>query len=209
MLKLDRTRKIFDRLPTSSFTEAALLERADLQECIWNSSDAFFTEMGERLFVIGKEVLASDSVQDRIDILAIDPEGQAVIVELKRGSNKLQMLQAISYAGMVARWNIDDFRALVSEDEWEALIDFLEVRVRLNKFPNTQIVILITRQHQSRTAHMGLYVERRARVNQDPNTQIVTFRSSIHQRRPAHLKCEVDIRICRNKFFCKRNIPVF
>ena len=53
------------------------------------------------------------TVQDRIDLLGIDSEGTSVIVELKRGSNKLQLLQAISYAGMVARWGWEEFRALL------------------------------------------------------------------------------------------------
>lgn len=69
------------------------------------SSEEFFTEIGEDVFVVGKEVAPSQTVQDRIDLLGIDSEGTSVIVELRRGSNKLQMLQAITYAGMVARWD--------------------------------------------------------------------------------------------------------
>lgn len=129
MLKLEREEKTFSRLDTPSLADAQLLERTDLQECIINSGDAFFAEIGERIFVIGKEVTPSETVQDRIDILGIDPEGAAVIVELKRGSNKLQMLQAISYAGMIARWGTDGFQSLVSTERWEQIVDFLDVDV--------------------------------------------------------------------------------
>ena len=114
MLKVNRTNQTFSSLDSPSLTNAQFLERADLQECIYNSSDAFFAEIGEDVFVAGKEVAPSKTVQDRIDLLGIDPEGTLVIVELKRGSNKLQMLQAISYAGMVARWGPDELRGLLS-----------------------------------------------------------------------------------------------
>jgi hypothetical protein len=62
----------------------------------------FCEEIGESLLVIGQKVRPSDAVPDRIDILAIDDPGTSVVIELKRGSHKLQLLQAISYAGMVS-----------------------------------------------------------------------------------------------------------
>ena len=71
--------------------------------------DSFCKEIGENLCVIGQEVRPSEAVPDRIDILAIDEDGNAVVIELKRGTHKLQLLQAVSYAGMVSRWSIDRF----------------------------------------------------------------------------------------------------
>jgi len=129
VLRVDRQNRTFEELPAPSLSQAQILERADLQECIYNSSDAFFSEIGEQVFVIAKEVTPSETVQDRIDLLAVDAEGVVVIVELKRGSNKLQMLQAISYAGMLSRWGPEDFRALLSDDKWAELSDFLNVDV--------------------------------------------------------------------------------
>ena len=129
MLKVDRKSRKLKRMNAPSLADAQILERTDLQESIYNSSDDFFAEIGERVFVIGKEVIPSQTVQDRIDLLGIDSEGTLVIVELKRGSDKLQMLQAISYAGMVARWRPEDFRNLVSEESWEHLSNFLDVDV--------------------------------------------------------------------------------
>ena len=128
MLKVDRSSRTFTRLEEPSLSDAQFLERADLQECIANSSSAFFAEIGEDVFVIGTEVIPSPTVGDRIDLLGIDPEGTAVVVELKRGSNKLHLLQAISYAGMIARWGLEDFRDHLSAEAWEELTDsFLKV----------------------------------------------------------------------------------
>ncbi len=53
-------------------------------------------------------------------------EGACVVIELKRGSNKLHMLQAISYAGMISAWLPEDLESLLDEDRQEALADFLE-----------------------------------------------------------------------------------
>jgi hypothetical protein len=127
MLKIDRQKQLFTRLETPSLAAASISERYDLQEYICNSPDAFFQEIGQELFLIDKELQPSDDVEDRIDLLALDKEGQAVILELKRGNNKLQMFQAISYAGMVAKWQPDDFLACLDPDKREKLLDFLEV----------------------------------------------------------------------------------
>lgn len=127
MLKIDRSKQRFSILDTPTLADVSITERYDLQEFICNSPDAFFKEIGQKLFLLGKEVEPSKNVQDRIDVLAVDKEGAAVVLELKRGTNKLQMLQAISYAGMISQWGPDDFLQLLSDDQQEALADFLEV----------------------------------------------------------------------------------
>lgn len=110
-------------------SEVSITERYDLQEFICNSPEQFFSEIGETLFLIGKEITPSDTVQDRIDILAIDREGHSVIVELKRANHKLHLLQAISYAGMVSKWQSSDFIADLDDDRVEELSNFLEVDI--------------------------------------------------------------------------------
>lgn len=64
--------------------------------------------LGEPLFVIGRQVLIPD-VKDKIDILALDVEGNTVIVELKRGRLKDPAeIQALRYASYVAKWSFTD-----------------------------------------------------------------------------------------------------
>ena len=127
MLKINRNQQRLVRLDHVSLSAAAIPERSGLQEFIFNSADEFFSDFGEGLFVIGKEVQPSEVVGDRIDLLALDAQGRSVVIELKRGSDKLQLLQAIAYAGMIAQWSAADFLALVSQDSRDALLDFLEV----------------------------------------------------------------------------------
>jgi hypothetical protein len=127
MLKINRQTQSFSLLDTPKLAEVSITERYDLQEFISNSPDAFFSEIGQELFLLGKEILPSKTVQDRIDLLAVDKEGTCVVTELKRGNHKLHMLQAISYAGMLSQWAFDDFMQLLDDDGQEALIEFLEV----------------------------------------------------------------------------------
>lgn len=127
MLRVDRNSRQVARLDEPTLSDLNILERNDLQEFIFNSPEAFFPEINEKIFLIGKEISPSTDVGDRIDLLGMDQEGTVVIVELKRGSNKLQMLQSISYAGMISRWKSDDFKALMTENSWEALGEFLLV----------------------------------------------------------------------------------
>lgn len=108
MLRIDKNERKLVRLSNSTLADANHWER-QLQEMICTNPDAFCEEIGESLWVVGQEVRPSDAVPDRIDILAVDDVGNAVVIELKRGANKLQLLQAVSYAGMISRWTADRF----------------------------------------------------------------------------------------------------
>jgi hypothetical protein len=65
--------------------------------------------LGERLLIIGRQVMIPD-VNDRIDLLALDPQGNAVIIELKRGklTDPVDM-QALRYASYLSKWTFEDF----------------------------------------------------------------------------------------------------
>ena len=76
MLKIDRKKQTLSRLGNQSLGKADITERYDLQEFISNSPQEFFGEPGEDLFLIGKEIEPSTRVQDRIDLLALDRDGQ-------------------------------------------------------------------------------------------------------------------------------------
>jgi hypothetical protein len=104
MLKIDRNERKFVEVRRRRLDEAGYRERLDVQAMIRNSPEQFFTEMGEHLLLIAEEHRPATFVDDRIDLLALDPSGAVVIIELKRGNNKLQLLQALAYASMVAKW---------------------------------------------------------------------------------------------------------
>ena len=148
MLKIDRKHRNFMQLETPTLADSLITERYDLQEFIINSPDAFFSEVGEKLFLVGQEILPSKNVQDRIDLLAIDKDGISVIIELKRGNHKLHMMQAISYAGMISSWVSDDFLALLDDENQEALTEFLECDT--DDINRHQRIVLIAEAYDTR-----------------------------------------------------------
>ena len=141
MLKIERVRQSLISMESPTLADVSITERYDLQQFICNSSDAFFEEINEKLFLVSEELQPSEKVGDRIDLLAVDKEGACVIIELKRGNNKLHMLQAISYAGMISSWDADQILELLSSEQQERLTDFLDVE--LDAINRTQRIILI------------------------------------------------------------------
>jgi hypothetical protein len=109
MLKIDKSKKDLVLLEAKTMRESGFWERRDIQEMICRSPDAFCEELNEYIHFVGSEVRPAEFVQDRIDLLGIDPDGSAVIVELKRDNHKLHLLQALSYGGMVAKWETKRF----------------------------------------------------------------------------------------------------
>lgn len=148
MLRIDRQNRTLSRLEERAIQEAGLKERYDIQRMIRQSPDAFFHEMGESLMLIGDEIRPAAFVDDRIDLLAIDKQGSSVIIELKRGSDKLHLLQALAYAAMVSKWEKTRFTSELSrsctqptEDSEEKIEEFLDEGMEsLNK---SQRVLLI------------------------------------------------------------------
>lgn len=118
MLKYDKSDASLSRLHSSTMTELEILERQHLQSAIVASWDAFREELGmPELLLLGEEIEPHDSCRDRIDLLALDPTGSLVVIELKRGSDKRQLLQAIAYAGMISRWDKEELAARVPLDK--------------------------------------------------------------------------------------------
>jgi hypothetical protein len=130
VLKVDPSTKTLVAVSSTTLTQANILERTHLQEAIVRSWDAFISEMGyEELFLVGAEIVPHDSCRDRIDLLAISREGTPVVFELKRHRDRLQLLQAVSYAAMVAKWDAGRFRQALgarNDEDAEELRSLLE-----------------------------------------------------------------------------------
>lgn len=65
--------------------------------------------LGEPLLLIGRQVTIPE-VNDRLDLLALDVQGNAVVIELKRGPLKDPVdMQALRYASFISKWQFEDF----------------------------------------------------------------------------------------------------
>src|ERR1700682_1706189 len=133
MVKISRDEKLFTCLDTKSLSQANILERKDLQEFIFNSFKPFCQELRQDLRIIAKEVRPSETVADRIDLLAVDHDGNVVIIELKRGNDKLQLLQAIAYAGMIAKWSPEELLAQAGKDRADEIRDWIDDSEMINQ----------------------------------------------------------------------------
>lgn len=130
MLKFDLGNKKFEELIESDLKNEKILERYDFQSAIVNSWETFRNKINlPDTFLIGQEITPHHSVKDKIDLLAFDPADSSIIViELKRNKDKLQLLQSISYAAMVATWNNERLIKEIQKDinsDPEELIDLI------------------------------------------------------------------------------------
>lgn len=92
------------KVPETRFKQEKLLEE-NLED--WIIADP--TILGTPLLVVGRQVLIPDT-KDKLDILALDPQGNLVIIELKRGHLKDPVdIQALRYASYISKWRFEDF----------------------------------------------------------------------------------------------------
>jgi hypothetical protein len=90
---------ILQKVETTTFNTEKILERQHLQAAIKHQIDI----IAPNCLVISEEFSEWSGSQRRIDLLAIDKEGNLVVIELKRTETGEQMeLQALRYAAMVS-----------------------------------------------------------------------------------------------------------
>lgn len=88
----------------TSFVALSIWERRNIQEWIRRTPEI----LGERLLILSMEFDRFTNSNDRLDLLALDENGNLVVIELKRDSAAgLADLQAIRYAAMVSSMTID------------------------------------------------------------------------------------------------------
>jgi hypothetical protein len=108
---------------------------------------------GESLLVLGSQLAEFAEDRDRLDVLAIDTEGELVVIELKvDDAFRLTDLQALAYAGAYASATPDQLaetlrttlvergdQGAVIEDAREAIVNFLDIE-SFDDWQPTQLV---------------------------------------------------------------------
>lgn len=103
MYKVDTNNNELTEIALSSFSGLKLKERHDLQEWLVNNPEVF----GEELLIIQKEFDGFDGTKERLDILALDKNGNVVVIENK-GDNSgrdvvWQNLKYVSYCSTLSK----------------------------------------------------------------------------------------------------------
>lgn len=132
MFRIDPTNNSIQPLVKRTFSELGFSERNHLQEWLANYPDAF----GEELLIIQKEFSGFGETNERLDLLALDKEGNLVIIENKLDDSgrdvMWQCLKYASYVSSLAKQEIVEIyqqyltRNNESSNAKEAIVEFLE-----------------------------------------------------------------------------------
>lgn len=97
--------KTLQSIKEIDFSDHSFQERYDIQEWL----EATPSILGEKLLIIAKEKTYFEGTKERPDLVAIDKQGNIVILELKRDDSGSDMhWQAIKYASYWSRFALSD-----------------------------------------------------------------------------------------------------
>ena len=98
-----------EKVPTATFCELNYKERENLQEWIANTPRVF----GEDLLIIQKEFAGFDDTKERLGLLAINTEGNLVIIENKLDDSGRDVTwQALKYASYCSSLRVEEIREI-------------------------------------------------------------------------------------------------
>lgn len=109
MFLINKENNSIQQLHPKSFSELGFKERAHLQEWIAGSPEA----LGEKLLIIQKEFSGFNETNERLDLLALDKEGNLVVIENKLDdSGKDVTWQALKYAAYCSTLSKDQIEEI-------------------------------------------------------------------------------------------------
>ena len=150
MYKINIQENTLEKVKRTSYKENNIMERDNIQE--WIRKDPSI--LGEELIIIAHEYDKFE-VNERLDLLAIDKEGNLVVIEVKRdntgGSVDFQSLKYCSYCSTLTPNQIVEMyeeyleKFNIDENPIENIMNFLEVELEdmLNSLLNTSQRIVI------------------------------------------------------------------
>ncbi|MBB5020821.1 hypothetical protein HNR37_000124 [Desulfurispira natronophila] len=87
MFKIDSTANRINPLEIKRFSDLGFTERKHLQEWLENYPQALTHGDGDELLIIQKEFDGFDDTRERLDLLAIDKDGNLVIINQEARPN--------------------------------------------------------------------------------------------------------------------------
>ncbi len=153
LFKLNKEKNRGEKLEKVTFSELNMSEVHHLQEVIANDTET----LGEKFLIIQKEFHGFDDTNERLDLLALDKNGNLVVIENKLDdSGKDVTWQIIKYASYVSTFTRDEIIRIYqdyldkngeSESAEELLKEFYEIEdiddLILNEGNTSQRLILV------------------------------------------------------------------
>lgn len=145
MFVIGKEKNRINKIKCSTFSDLKLREREHLQEWLENTPTAFGED--DELLFIQKEFDGFDDTRERLDLLAIDKQGDLVIIENKLDDSgkdvTWQVLKYASYCSSLSKQQIKDIyqsyldKKGSSENAESNISDFLDAEdfkeIQLNK----------------------------------------------------------------------------
>ena len=185
MYLIVKTSNRISNVEKCSFSELGFNERQHLQEWLANHPEAF----GEELLIIQKEFAGFDETNERLDLLAIDKEGNLVIIENKLDdTGKDVVWQSIKYASYCSSLSkqqivqifqefIDKEQPSAGADAHTALCNFLDCsdlsETDLNQ-RTSQRLILVAANYRKEVTSTALWLI-------DNGLQVQCFKATPYQ----------------------------
>ncbi|WGE50667.1 DUF4268 domain-containing protein [Actinobacillus equuli subsp. equuli] len=175
MYILDKSSKKLKEINKTTFSEQSLKERYDLQEWIDNNPKILWDALGEEILIIQKEFSDFDKTKERLDLLAIDKNGNLVLIENKLDDSGRDVTwQALKYASYCSSFNKEQIIQIYQEylnkkypnqnkNASEEFREFFELEfqdIPLNSGFN-QRIILISREFRPEVTSAVLWLRRK------------------------------------------------
>lgn len=113
MFQIDKTNNQINRLQEMSFSELGLKEREHLQE--WIAKDPSCLDK-EELLIIQKEFDGFHDTRERLDLLALDKQGNLVVIENKLDDSGRDVTwQVLKYASYCSSLSKDDIKNIYQQ----------------------------------------------------------------------------------------------
>ena len=168
MFVVDEEKNRIKKMDSRPLSKLGFREREHLQEWLENTPDAF----GEDLLFIQKEFDGFDETKERLDLLAIDKQGNLVVIENKLDdSGKDVTWQVLKYASYCSTFSTKQIKVIyqsyldkkgVNENAENNISDFLGAEdfseIQLNK---TQRIILVSGDYRKEVTSTVLWLLQR------------------------------------------------
>jgi len=152
MYIINKNKNLISKIPQKTFAELGFKEKENLQEWLANNPEA----LGEELLVIQKEFSGFSDTKERLDLLALDKQGNLVIIENKLDDTgkdvTWQVLKYASYCSTLSKKDITAIyqeyldKTIKNESAEDKLVEFFNdveyEEIQLNK-GQTQRIIMV------------------------------------------------------------------
>ena len=169
MFLVDSKNKTTEEIKNVSFRDMGLKERKDLQEWIANNPSM----LGEELLIIQKEFDGFNDTNERLDLLALDKDGNLVVIENKLDdSGRNVVWQSMKYAGYCSSLKKEDIKSIFqqylmkigsSENAEDIITEFLNKpdfsEVQLNQ-DLSQRIILVARDFRKEVTNTVIWARK-------------------------------------------------